>query len=145
MCYDNRYPHMYPVESGLPGVDPGVARAVRRTAREIGSRTGLRAFYNRKLQNVLYTYHSEPSGGPIALEVRGYSGAEIDVVVEYAQSGKIPPREKERIAARNRQLEKWAREDQTESHLAERRPDALSYAGFLDRKRRGTATTVAVL
>lgn len=146
MCYDHRYPFMFPVDGVMPGIDPVRAKGIRRTAREISGRVpGLRGFYNARLGNILFCYGAEPAGGPLALEPRPYASHEIDTVVEFAQMGRASRAEKDHIAAKNAEREKWAQADHMESRLAERRPDALSYAGFRDRKRRGVEKMVSAL
>lgn len=144
--YDRRYPWMEPLERAAPPSHrvPDL-RGLRRACAGVASRTGTRAFYNARDNSVLFVYGAEPCGGPLALPAAGrYADHDVDEVVRIIQMGKVGRRAKARVAARNAQLEGWERERAMDSHLAERRPDALSYAAFRDRERRGTHRVIGV-
>lgn len=149
--FDNRYPWMFPLDGrALPHIAPVDAKYIRAWATKIASRTGLHAFYNAGLGNVLFALSNEPFGGPITVpvfanrQVRKVSDTEIDDMVRMAGMARLKREAKDRIMAHNKQLEEWEKNDKTNALLAERRPDAISYAGFLDRKRRGVAKVHAV-
>jgi len=145
MTYDRRYPWMAPIDrAGFRfGLD---ALRVRRNAGEVAKRTGTNAFYNAARDEVLFAYGDEPCGGPLAVgaeEVQRWHQGRIDDAVLYVNMGKADRREKDRIAERNARLEKRQREEKRDKELADRRPDATDYAGFLDRERRGTRKVVS--
>lgn len=117
---------------------------IRRAGREVARRTGTSAWYNARAGQIMWCYGDTPHGGPLGVEARGYPSHEIDRMVEYIQLGKIGRRAKNRIAtARDISEANDARQRQGKS-LADRRPGALDYAAFLDRRRRGTGTLVSV-
>jgi hypothetical protein len=151
MIFDNRYPHMLPVDRPLPGLDAMERHAVRAFSRAVETRTGTSGYYNRKTGQVLFVYGDEPHGGPAAYQVRHLGRpirlpdtGEIDSLVLYIQQGKMARREKDRIAERNKRHEDGKRDEAQQKFLAERRPSATDYADFLDKKRRGTTKLVAV-
>ena len=109
-------------------------------------RTGTRCFYNIANGRLFFVYGDEPHGGPLSLEYRRkdgcrrYEAHEIDDAVWYINHGKMERKEKERIAANQAAAEASEREQKQGRFLEGRRKDTEDYAGFLDRKRRGTAT-----
>lgn len=142
--YDRRYPWMFPVDGrALPRIAREDVTRIHRWASQIASRTGLKPFYNASLGNVLFAVGSEPFGGPITVpvfqnhRVREVPSHEIDDMVRLAARGRMSRAQKDKVLSRNKQLGEWERNDKIEAKLAERRPDAVSYAGFLDRERRG--------
>lgn len=151
MCYDKRYPWMTPVDGRpLPNVSAGDAMHIRWWAGQIASRTGLKPFYNANFRNVLFALTNEPFGGPVAIDAVHRDGTfkkvtvtDIDDACKLIGMGRIKREEKAKVASKNKQLEQWKKNDKIESHLAERRPDAEYYAGYLDRKRRGVAKVTA--
>lgn len=149
--FDRRYPHMFPLDGrALPHISAPDAKKIRGWASRIASRTGLKAFYNARLGNVLFSLTDEPFGGPITVpvfknhQIRTVSETEIDDMVRMAGMARMSRAQKDKILAHNKQLESWEKEDKTNALLAERRPDAISYAAFRDRKRRGVEKVHAV-
>ena len=144
--YDRRFPNLEPVERASMCMGVVDAARVRRAVKEISNRTGTRGFYNIRNHTVLFVYGDEPHGGPMALPLtdRPITQAEIDSAVEYIQLGKVGRAQKDRWASRQAEREKWDHQDGINRHLAERRPDAISYAAHLDQKRRGVQRLVSV-
>ena len=150
--YDRRYPWMFPVDGrALPRIAREDAARIARWAGQIASRTGLKPFYNANLGNVLFAVGMEPFGGPITVpvfqnhRVRDVPSHEIDDMVMLAARARMSRSQKDKVLSRNKQLGEWQKADKIESTLAERRPDAVSYAGFLDRERRGVSKKVVTL
>lgn len=138
--YDRRYPMMFPLDGReIPRLPSHMRANVLKAGNEIARRTGARAFYNAAQGSILFVYGDEPHGGPMALPITDIliSQSDIDSAVEYIGMGKMARREKDRIAEKNRVADEHRHAKRTEKHLAERRPDAMSYARFLDEKRRG--------
>lgn len=141
MSYDNRY-------IGIEPLDRCAIGPIRKGCAEIARRTGTRPFYNRFSRKVIFVYGDEPAGGPLSLPVldgRAMEPHAIDLAVEWVQMGKVDRREKDRIAARNERHEADEKESAKAKFQDDRRPDAVSYAQRLDRRRRGTQSTTVVL
>jgi hypothetical protein len=151
MTYDRRYPWMTPVDGRpLPNVSHGDAMHIRWWAGQIAARTGLKPFYNSNFRNVLFALGNEPHGGPVAIDAVHRDGTfkticvqDIDDACKLIGMGRLKRAEKAKIAAAAKQREQWEKNDKTDAFLAERRPDAEYYAGFLDRKRRGVDKVTA--
>lgn len=142
MTYDRRYPMMDPFcHVRYAGRD-------RTAAMEIARRTGTTPFLNVDSQAVLFVYGIEPHGGPLMLsrsDLQRYGSHDIDRAVEYIQLGRMTRREKDRIGQKNEAERKYEAEQEKQKFLAERRPDAKSYARYLDEKRRGTTKKTVAL
>lgn len=134
---DRRFPVIARIDEAPP--------EVRRSAEEVARRTGTTPLYNKAVRKIIWVYGSEVTGGPLQVQAKRYESHEIDRMVEYIQMGKIGRKAKDRIAVSNAAMEEHDRKEQNGRMLADRRPDALKRAAFLDRKRRGTATAVVAL
>lgn len=147
MAYDNRYPHLEPVERSPLGMGIVDASRARKAVAEICRRTGTRGFYNAITHAVLFVYGDEPHGGPMALPLtdKPITRADIDSAVEYMQLGKVELRRKQAWAEKQEAEEKYQHEQRTQKHLDDVRPDAKSYAAYLDERRRGVRKTTVTL
>lgn len=135
--YDRRYPFMAPLDRA------DVPRDTRAMAREVASRTYTNCFVNTIKKTLLFCYGNEPGGGPLVVKFHQCrTGADADDMVRYINLGKMRRRDKDRIAVSSELMEQHEREEANGRLLADRRRDALNYAGFLDRRRRGTQTVV---
>ena len=149
MAYDRRYPHAFPIERQVPALNAWELANARDIAGPVCRRTGTRCFFLENTGSLLFCYDSEPHGGPLILAfktatgTRNYHGGDIDDMVRVIQMGKLSAKEKRKVLARNAEVERWGKEDAMNKHLDERRPDALSYAGFRSRKRRGVEKIIS--
>lgn len=151
MGYDSRYPNMFRL-GDAPGLDAATRAEARRVAAAICNRVdGLKCSYNVKTGGLFFHYTVEPDSGPTEIPfVKGdshfnYAPHEIDNVVRYVNMGRIGRKAKNKIIARNEQLEAWRVKDANEAHKAERRPSARNYATFLDQRRRGVTKKIVAL
>lgn len=146
--YDRRYPTIHPIDRYLPGLTDEQAWHARLVGKQVALATGTRCFYNAANGKLFWCYEAEPHGGPLSVPFREADGVhhyepwDIAEMIEYIRLGKMPRAEKERIAASNARAAEQEQKNQHEQWLAERRPDALAYAAFLDRRRRGTQKVV---
>lgn len=136
--YDRRFPHMHPIDGRpMPGCESEAS--VRNFARAVASRTGTYPFWNSNTLAVFFSITNTPDVGPMAVNMaqikRG--GSVVDDAVSYINRGKMSRADKDRIAASNQQKESWRKQDEMASMLEERRPDAIDYAEYLDKRRRG--------
>lgn len=137
------YPNIFRIDDA-PGVSVWHRKRLRRVANVITRRTGLFCSYNSHNKSLLFHLNAEPIGGPLRLPAFHPDGAEvvysdgaIDDAVRFICLGRMSRSEKDRIAAKDKQIETWEHQDRIEKRLDERRPDAISYATYLDQKRRG--------
>lgn len=149
--YDRRYPMIAPLDGrAVPTLNQWALKDAVRIGRDVGARTGTRAFYNYATGRIFWVYGDEPHGGPLGVEFRfrdgyrHYHGGDVDDFVRYINMGKMARAEKDRIAAANDAAEKHAATESQGRFSEGNRANALDYAGFLDRKRRGTGTLVTV-
>lgn len=150
--YDSRFPWMTPVDGRpLPGLSLDDARSALRVALSVCSRTGTRCFYNTVTGKLLFVYGNDPDGGPLQVPFRRLDGIEkytttsTDAMVEYIRLGLLARREKDRIAEQNDRAEKQEKEKLGQKFRDDVRSDVLSYAAFLDRRRRGVASHIVAL
>lgn len=136
--------HLFMIDSRFPmivRISEAPAES-RRGAEEVARRTGTTPMYNRVTNKIIWVYGNEVGGGPLQVTAKRFEPHTIDRMVEYIQLGKIPRREKDRIAESNARSASHERSETTGRKLDERRPEAVRYAEFLDRKRRGTQSVV---
>jgi len=128
---------------------PHEEREAVRIGRAVQRRTGLHPFLNLQTGGIFFSLTDTPEGGPIEapFKRRGkpasrYSDSDIDDMCLAIGMARQSRKDKDRIAARNAQFEEWRRQERLDKDAADRRPDTLSYAGFLDRRRRGVAKVI---
>lgn len=144
--YDNRYPHCHPIDGPLPSLSPEHAWSARLVGKAVALRTGTNCFYVSTTGKLLWVYGNEPAGGPLQVPFRtkdgivNYTAGVIDDMVEWVQRGKVSAREKQRVALSNQKSQEHDNAEARGRFLADRRPEALKRAEYLDRKRRGTQT-----
>lgn len=139
---NGNFPHMRPV-SAAPGSTDQKQRLAALVER-VRQRTGLRCCYDVVRRSLFFHYGHEPDFGVLRLRAvhpdgseRRYDANEIDDAIRFVQLGRMSVKNKDRAAKQHEQREQWAREEETERFLAERRPDAMDYDAFLMRRRRG--------
>ena len=140
---DRRFPRLYAIDSTR------VPEAVADFARRICIQCQCRVAYDIKFEQ-LHFYYRDIDSGILQLEAIRPDGSiaiykqSVQDIVEWIQRGKIARALKDRIEARNKAAEKAADEKQQRVFLDERRPDALHYAAFLGRRRRGLGQRIFV-
>ena len=147
--YDRRYPAMFPVDGrSLPGLSSCDAKAAKRLGDAISTRTGTRCYYNARSGKLLFCYDAEPHGGPLLIPFKNPDGTikdhrgSIDDMVHYINFGKMSRAEKDRIE-RNNEAAVEAEKVQAQGRFSEgNRKNALDYAAFKSRRRRGVAKTI---
>lgn len=117
---------------------------LQRVADAICRRTGLFCSFNRLGNSLLFHQTLEPFGGPLSLRAfhpdgqeKHYSDPEIDRAVEYVGVCRIDPKVKRMWEAQNKRTEDQHRRGRMDRYLDDVRPDAKSYAAYLDKRRRG--------
>lgn len=149
--YDRRYPTMHPIDRPLP-LEHAAEVCLRRVGTAIASRSGTRCFYNSATRTLLFCCGDEPHGGPLRLPAfqpdgvtpRRYEAHEIDEAVRCIGLGRVDRRDKDRWGDRARREEEYTNQQARQKKSDAIRPDALDYAAFRDRARRGVSkVTVA--
>lgn len=144
MSLDRRYPWLYRIDDA-PRLEPHEKVRAKAIAEQVARRT-LKSYCFDAGRGKLHFYDGEPDTGVFTFmfkpvyerEAFRISEADIDDMVRLIQMGKRDAKEKDRIRAANEAAEKQAKEQFDGEFLEGNRKDALDYAGFLDRKRRGT-------
>lgn len=140
--YDRRYPHMEPIDRAV--IDCADPEAVRAAAGDVARRTGTHAFYDRLNRKVFFSVKADMSdGGPLSVEVKACRSDRVEAMVEWIRFGQVEKKVKDRWAELAAAEEKYRRESAIAQLLAERRPESLAYAAFLDRRRRGMSRIIS--
>lgn len=141
---------MHPVDGrSLPGLSVDQERMARRIGDSIAGRTGTKCFYNQISGKLLFCYDVEPHGGPLVIPFRNKDGTikdhrgTIDDMVTYINFGKMPREMKDKIESDRASSEQKDAEQARGRFSDGNRKNALDYADFLGRKRRGTAKVSA--
>lgn len=159
MGYDSRFPHMHRVHDA-PGVDASHRAMLVETAARVCNRVpGLRCSYDAHTASLFFHYPTldkvtgvwdyGPNSGPMRLPAftgdrpARYESHDIDAAVAFINYGRIDRTVKDRIERNRKADEQHKHEADTDRLLDERRPTALDYADFRDRKRRGTSKVIA--
>jgi hypothetical protein len=149
MGYDSRFPHMFRVKDA-PGLSTQHRATLSRAASAVCTRvSGLRCSYDARTESLFFHYGDAPEVGPMRLPAfNGDNPArieshDIDAAVRFINYGRIPRTVKDRIDRNRKASEKHEHEVATAQFLDERRPSAIDYAAFKDRKRRGTHKVIA--
>lgn len=142
---DSRFPFLSRIADAreLDGVEK--SRALR-IAGSVCGRTGTNCCWDAHRGGLHFYYGDDPSVGVFCFHFkppgtrRGcyvVSESDIDDMVRLVQMGKVSPRIKDRIAANNAAEDRKDRDESMGRFLEDNRRNALDYAGFLERKRRG--------
>lgn len=150
--YDSRFPHMIPLfdHRPVPGLDVFQQHKVRDFATRVARRTGTVPFYNLLTNAIFLSLTTTPEIGPPAIPAsmwsqQGDTSHVVDECVSFVNRGKMSKERKDQIAKSNAQKEQWHKQDKMRELFEERRPDALDYADYLDKKRRGVVNTTVTL
>lgn len=127
-------------------------KSAMRIARSITNRIpGLRCSFNLLRGSLFFHYGECHDYGPLELpfkivgscEVQRYSDTDIDDAVHLIRLGQLSTEEKDDIQAK-KDTTKKSNEREARGRLhADREKDAIDYADFLDKKRRGTTKMVS--
>ena len=141
---DSRFPRLYTLDSAR------VPEAVADFARRVCVQCRCEVAFDIEYEQLHFYYENSIDAGILQLEAIRPDGSiaiykqSVQDIVEWIQRGKIERAAKDRIEARNKAAEKAAAERQQRVFLDERRPDALHYAAFLGRRRRGLGQRIFV-
>jgi len=99
-------------------------------------------FYTSDPNSGVYGLPMYQAGRPTPLR---YDDADIDDLCRLLNDRKRSRHRKESIARQKEQQREWNSQESVDRHLAERRPDAIDYAEFLDKERRGVKKMISTL
>jgi hypothetical protein len=142
-CVDNRWPELLAMD------DERVPPEVREFAAQVCERTWCSACWQANYSEVHF-YYAEPDSGVMSLEgVRpdgtiGIWSHGVDDIVQAIQTGKFERAKKDRIDAQKKEIEENERQALMNKLMDNRRPGAIDYAAFLDRRRRGLGQRIFV-
>lgn len=136
---DNRFSHLIRPSDAEPY---HIRKVAVDCSRKIVNRTNIGCAYNDRTGDLyFYLPHDIRCGLPVSLpiwdgrRIRRPSPSDIDDIVRAIGMARLPVAEKNKIEAANQQKEEWRETEAMESRLAERRPEALSRAEHLLKKK----------
>lgn len=145
--FDRRFPWLCRIDNAP--LEAGERRRASSFADAVGRRTGTACVYNTQTGG-LFFYHGtidrpawEFPFKPDDEDSVRVTANDVDDVVRIIQMGKIDAAEKDRIAAQNKLEEAKDREQAAGRNNANKEKDAVDYAEFLYRRRRGVAKVSA--
>lgn len=150
MTYDNRWPMMFPLDGRpIPDLSSDAFAHAQEIGKSVTERTFTKAFYNAATGKILFTYGSEPDGGPLQIHFRlpggcaKYGPSQMSDMVEYIKLGTVPRAVKDKWAEMEKKEDEYQKEQARLRFSEETRKNAEDYAAFLSRRRRGMAKVIS--